>query len=402
MSAARTRCDVVVSGGGTAGHVLPAITVARALVDAGHPASAVHFVGSARGMESRLVPEAGFTVTLLPGRGIERSVSARSARAIAEMCVATVMAVAVLARLRPLVVVAVAGYASVPGAVAAYLLRIPVVVVNIDSVPGAANRLVGRFAAASAVAWPGTDLPRAIVTGPPVRAEVLAADRSATGRAAARASLGIGADRFVVLVTGGSLGARSLNDATLALAAEIAARGDLAIYHVCGARDHDRVARERLARALDPAGGLEYTVVAYEDAMATALAACDVVVARAGASTLAEICSVGVASVLVPLPGAPSDHQRRNAEILVDAGAAIVVDDSSLDGHGLASIVESLADDGARLARMGERARSLAPDDGAARIAAVIDGVAGHTRRVRGDRGGHAGESGEISRRGAR
>ncbi len=381
MSAAPGRCDVVVSGGGTAGHVLPAITVARALVDAGHPASSVHFVGSARGMEAHLVPEAGFTVSLLPGRGIERALTVASALAVAELGVATVRALLLVARLRPRVVVAVAGYACVPAALAAVVLGIPVVVVNIDAVPGAANRLVGRFAAASAVAWPGSGLPRAIVTGPPVRPEVRAVDRSPEGRAAARAALGLSPDRFVVLVTGGSLGARSLNDAALEVASDLASDDRLTIYHVAGARDHERVAAGRDALALDPSAGIDYRLVGYEGAMATALCAADLVVARAGASTLAEICAVGIASVLVPLPGAPSDHQRRNAEILAAAGAALVLDDAALRGQGLTRVVSELAADPGRVERMGTAAHSLGPGDGAARVAAVVDEVAGRARR---------------------
>ncbi len=320
MTSARARRGVVVTGGGTAGHVLPALTVARALVDAGHPIGSVHFVGSRRGMEGRLVPEAGFSVTVLPGRGVERALTLRSALALAALAIASVRAVLLLARLRPSVVVAVAGYASVPASLAAALLRVPIVVVNIDSVPGAANRLVGRFAAACAVAWPGTSLPRAIVTGPPVRPEVLAADRSPAGRAAARATLGVAPDRVLVVVTGGSLGARSLNDAALALASGLAERGRIALYHVTGARDHERVVEAARAIPGGEGSGPDYRVVGYEDAMSTVLAAADLVVARAGASTLAEICAVGVASVLVPLPGAPSDHQRRNAEVLEKAG----------------------------------------------------------------------------------
>lgn len=369
-------CDVVVTGGGTAGHVLPAITVARALVEAGHDPSSVRFVGSRRGMEARLVPEAGFEVTLLPGRGVERAPTVRSALAIAELACATLLAAVLLARLRPRVVVAVAGYASVPASLAAAALRIPVVVVNIDAVPGAANRLVGRFAKASAVAWPGTRLPRAVVTGPPVRREVLELDRSAAGRASARSSLGIAADRFLVLVTGGSLGARSVNDGALALASDLALDPRLAIYHVSGARDHERVAAAAGTLGLDAAHGLDYRLVGYEGAMPAVLAAADLVVARAGASTLAEICAAGIASVLVPLPGAPADHQRRNAEILERAGAAVVVEDAALVLHGLAPVVSSLASDPGRVASMGAAARLLAPGDGAARVAAVVDEVA--------------------------
>ncbi|MCU1493494.1 MAG: murG [Acidimicrobiaceae bacterium] len=377
------RYDVVVSGGGTAGHVAPALAVAEALVDAGHERSAIHFVGSSRGMEARLVPEAGFEVSLLPGRGIKRRLTLENALAVAELATATLRAFALLARRRPSVVVAVAGYASVPCALAARPLGIPVVVVNIDAVPGAANRLVGRFAAASAVALPGTPLPRAVVTGAPVRPEVLAIDRSDSGRAAARAKLGIDPDRFLVLVTGGSLGARSLNEAALGVARLLSLRRDLAIYHVAGARDHDAMAARLAELALSAERGLDYRLVGYEPAMAEVLAACDLVVARAGASTVAELTVVGLAAVLVPLPGAPSDHQRRNAELLEERGAATVLDDAMCTPERLVELITSLAADPARVAAMAAAAANLGRRDAAARVADLVEEVAARGSRRR-------------------
>ncbi len=383
MTAAR-HYDVIVSGGGTAGHVSPSLAVARALVDAGHEPAAVHFVGSRRGMEGRLVPQAGFEVTLLPGRGIERRVSLRNLVTVAGLGVALLRATVIVARHRPAVVVAVAGYASVPCALAAWLLRVPVVVVNIDAVPGVANRLVARFAVASAVALPGTGLARAVVTGAPVRPEILAVDRDPGGRAAARAALGIGDGRLVVVVTGGSLGARTLNDAAVGLTSLFRDRGDVTVYHVCGTRNYEMLdARMRGAgvgvRSAAP-GALDYRLVAYEDEMATVLAACDLLVARAGASTVAEVTVAGVPSVLVPLPGAPSDHQRHNAERLAGFGAAIVLDDAQCTPDRLAAIVDELGSDPAKLAAMGTAARSLGRRDAGARIAALVDDVAARRR----------------------
>ena len=380
MSATRRHYDVIVSGGGTAGHVSPAIAIARALVDAGHEPAAIHFVGSARGMEGRLVPAAGFSVTLLPGRGLERRLSVRNLVTAAELAVALLRAVVLVARHRPAVVVAVAGYASVPCSLAARLLGIPVVVVNIDSVPGIANRLVARIAVASAVALPGTDLPRAVVTGAPVRPEVLAIDRSRAGRTGARRALGIDDGRFVVVVTGGSLGARTLNDAAAGLALALRDDGRFTLYHVCGTRNADTVDRQVRALGMTPAptgtSALDYRLVAYEDEMATVLAACDLLVARAGASTVAEITVAGVPAVLVPLPGAPSDHQRHNAQSLASCGAALVVDDACCTPDRLASIVLRLAGDPAALEAMEASARALGHRDAAARIAALVDDAA--------------------------
>jgi UDP-N-acetylglucosamine--N-acetylmuramyl-(pentapeptide) pyrophosphoryl-undecaprenol N-acetylglucosamine transferase len=172
----------VVAGGGTGGHAVPAVAIGRAIIDRGHPQASVHFVGSRRGIERRMVPDAGFEITLLPGRGIVRRLSWSNARsnvtAVAGLVSAVFRATWLLARLRPAVVVSVGGYASVPCVVAAVILRVPLIVAEQNAVPGLANRVAGRFARACAVSFPGTPLPRAVLTGNPVRPEILAADRS--------------------------------------------------------------------------------------------------------------------------------------------------------------------------------------------------------------------------------
>ncbi|MEO6121889.1 MAG: glycosyltransferase, partial [Acidimicrobiales bacterium] len=200
----RLPTDVLVAGGGTAGHVVPALSVAVALVARGHPAGSLHFVGSARGQEAQLVPAAGFTVTLLPGRGIARRLTARTMLAnlgaVFGLCRAIAQAVVLVARRRPRVVLSVGGYASVPAAAAAVLLRRPLVLHEQNAVPGSANRLFARFARASAVSFEGTALPRAVLTGNPVRPEILAIDRSDAGRHAARAALGLPGGAVVVAV----------------------------------------------------------------------------------------------------------------------------------------------------------------------------------------------------------
>ncbi len=212
----------IISGGGTAGHVIPAIAVGRALVDRGHPAASIHFLGAGRGIESRLVPEAGFGVTLLPGRGLERRLTLRNVRAAAGLAAGAVKGVALVARRRPSVIVSVGGYASIPGVVASVVLRVPLVVVEQNAAPGAANRVAARVARAAAVAFPGTDLPRAVLTGNPVRQEVLAVDRSPSGQAAARQALGLPARATVVVAFGGSLGAGTINRAVVGLVEPLA------------------------------------------------------------------------------------------------------------------------------------------------------------------------------------
>jgi len=391
---ATPRCYALVAGGGTAGHLQPALAIAEALVARGHERSSIEFLGSERGQDAATLEGRGFPVTLLPGRGIVRSLAlsdlVRNVRSAGELVVAAVRAVGVVGRARPRVVVAVGGYASLAGAVGAIVHRVPLVLVNVDAVPGAANRLFGRCARASAVGWPGNPLPRAVVTGTPVRPEITAVDRSASGRARARRELGLPGDRSLVVAFGGSLGARQINRAVDGAAGRWAARDDLAIYHIAGRRDWaayagdvgvDRVPAEGPGVTAE---GLAVVRVAYEDRMPTVYAAADVVVCRAGAMTVAELAVAGVPAVLVPLPGAPGDHQTANARVLERAGAAVLLPDGDCTPAGLVGVVEGLLADPARLAAMGRAAASVSrPDaaDAGARVveeSALPDGGGGH------------------------
>ncbi len=356
-----TRRYALVAGGGTGGHLVPALAVARALGE-GHGPDAVELVGARRGLDAELLAGEGVPATLLPGRGIARRLDARSLLgnlgAVAGLAAAFVAALVIVIRRRPSVVVAMGGYACVPTALAAAVVGIPVVLVNVDAVPGAANRLVGRFARGAAVAFEGTALPRSVVTGAPVRAAIVrSAHPDDRARAAARHALGLPGDRLVVAAVGGSLGSKRLNEACLGLAGLWARRGDVALYHVVGRRDWSwaaQVAPETPAAAEHE--GLCYIQIPYEEQMALLYQAADVVVSRAGANTVAELAVVGVPSILVPLPGAPGDHQRANAGVLERAGAAVVISDFDCDAARLATEIDALAADPGRLDAMGAAA----------------------------------------------
>ena len=360
----------VIAGGGTAGHVVPGLAVARALVARGHAPETIHWVGSQRGTEGRMVAEAGFEATLLPGRGIQRRLTTENLGAAWGLARAGGEALSLVRSRRPAVVLAMGGWASVSCAMAAVAVGVPVVVAEQNAVPGAANRLTGRFAKAAAVPFPGTPLPRAVVTGNPVRAEILAVDRSPGGRAAARAALGLPENRRVVAVFGGSLGALRLNNAVLGALTTWAGRGHLAVRHVVGERDWPLVT----GRATDlPPDGLFYQPVRYDDQRELSLAAADLAVSRAGGNTVAELAAVGMASVLVPLPGAPGDHQTANARHLSDAGAAVLVADHELSATRLVGEVDALLGDADRLAAMGQAATAVARRDAAEAVAALVE-----------------------------
>jgi undecaprenyldiphospho-muramoylpentapeptide beta-N-acetylglucosaminyltransferase len=369
----------VIAGGGTAGHVFVALATARALSGRGIGRDEIELVGSSRGQEAALAGEDGFAMTLLPGRGLVRGFrlapQLANLGALAGLGWATVRALAILVRRRPRVVVSVGGYASVPAGLAAAILRVPLVLVNVDARPGLAHRVLGRFATASAVAFPGTVLPHPVLTGAPVRDDLAGADHTPDRAANARIGLGVPADRRTVAVFGGSLGARRLNDAALALAAVYRARGGLTLFHVSGPRNFEAVQAARAESAAPAEGddsGLCYRLVPFEENMAALYCAADVVVCRAGALTVAELSLVGVPAVLVPLPGAPGDHQSANAAALVDAGAAVLLKDAECDGRRLADLLNELLADPPRLFAMGKAAKALGRPGAAEAVATLV------------------------------
>lgn len=316
----------VVTGGGTAGHVLPALAVAEGLVARGHDPASIHYVGARRGIETRLLPETPFPHHFFDVVGLQRSVSRRNLGFVPKLMSARRQAIRLLRGLRPRVVVSVGGYASLPVVLAARKLGVPIVVVSYDLRPGWASRVAARYAAACAVAFPDSPLPGARQTGAPVRQAVLEVDRD-RDRDRARQALGLPLDRFVVAVMGGSQGSGVLNDAIARLVDLHAADGRLAIRHVVGERF---IGGARPAR--DGAdGGIVYQPVGYESQMPCVYAAADLLVARGGASTVHEVAVTGIPAVLVPWSGAAEDHQTMNVRWLSDDGAAILLTESEVD-----------------------------------------------------------------------
>jgi len=360
----------VVTGGGTSGHVLPAIAIADALVAGGHRASEIVYVGAKRGIETRLLPPTGYPHHFLDVVGLQRRLTLRNLTFPFKMVAAIGAATKLLRRLRPAVVVSVGGYASFPATLAARLRRIPIVVVSYDRRPGLASRISARFATVCATAFEGSTLPRARFTGAPVRHELITLDRAAD-RAGARSALGIPQDRFVVVVFGGSLGSRVLNDAVTGMVDTFAERADIAVRHVVGDRFLGTAAAER-----DGARGIMYTVIGYEDQMVRVYAAADLMITRAGASTIAELATVGMPAIIVPWAGSADDHQSDNARILGDGGAAIVITEDLLSARALAEAVTDLIDDPVRLGEMAAAAHDAGAPQRSGRLAALIEEVA--------------------------
>jgi UDP-N-acetylglucosamine--N-acetylmuramyl-(pentapeptide) pyrophosphoryl-undecaprenol N-acetylglucosamine transferase len=347
---------VVIAAGGTAGHVVPALAVADALRDSG---AEVEFVGGERA-EAQLVPAAGYPFYPIQVRGIDRRNPLKAARAVALAVLALPRALALLRRLRPDVVIGGGGYVAGPVGLAAVLLRIPLLLTEADSHLGMANRLLAPAAKRVFLSFPltGRSGGKYVVSGRPVPPGTGKADR-----AGARRRFGIPEDEQCVLVFGGSLGARTLNHAALDA---FGAAAPCAVLHASGHRDY-----EALRRQLDELGSPpHYHLHAYIDPFADALAAADLVTARAGGSVL-ELAAAGLPSVLVPYPHATADHQTGNARWMEQEGAAVVVPDSELDGPRLAREVGALLAAPARLRAMAGAAERVAKPDAARTVAAA-------------------------------
>ena len=371
-SAFRMTVRLLIAGGGTGGHLYPGIAVARELL-ARVPGSTVTFVGTAAGIESRVVPREGFELEVIRSAGLKGKSLQAIARGAALLPLSAIDAWQVLSRRRPSVVIGVGGYSSGPVVALAALRRIPTLLMEQNAMPGLTNRWLAGLVNAAAVTYEESVSffgGRAFVAGNPVRAEFFTAPAAAEAVAGLREGYDEhgqppGAAR--VLVFGGSQGAHAINVAMVEAASRLAAATPrLAITHQTGERDLEMV-RDGYRHA-----GLQARVEPFLFAMDREMKAADVVVCRAGATTLAELMAAGRPSVLVPLPTATDDHQRKNAEALVRHGAARMVEQKELTGERLARELLALAADAATRAAMSARARSLARPE-AARL--IVDRV---------------------------
>ena len=362
---------IVIAGGGTGGHVFVAEAVADALIATGERPGSLAYVGSRRGQEKVLLAGSAIPLTLLPGRGIKRSLAPRDILknfgAVAGLVAGIGSLLIRFASWKPRAVVSVGGYAALAAGVAAAIWRRPLILVNIDAVPGSTHRFLARFASASCVISPSTPLPNPIVTGAPVRAEFEEVDRSREARSEAKIALGADPERPLLAVVTGSLGARSVNMAVVALAERWRDRS-LTIYHVTGERDREVVS----AMAPDGAMALDYKIVEFESRMSLLYQASDLVLCRAGALTVAEIALVGLCAVLVPLPGAPGDHQTKNAEAMVDLGAGTMISDPALTSDLLDEVLSALLSAPERRDQIERAAQSLGRPRAAAAVAKVV------------------------------
>lgn len=352
----------ILAGGGTGGHVIPALAIANGL--RARFAAEVLFIGTARGIENRLVPRAGYQLKLVQVGALKNVSLATRLRTVLDLPLAIAKAWSILHDFRPDVVIGVGGYASGPAMLAAALTNVPTVAFEPNYVPGFANRLIAPLVTAAAVQFSETAraFRRAYVTGVPVRHEFFALPPLS------------GNEPPTLLVFGGSQGAHAINQAVVASLGALAARvPGLRIIHQTGERDSND------AQAAYLSAGVPAEVSPFIEKMPEAFARADLLVCRSGASTVAEVTAAGKPAVFIPFPRAADDHQRRNAEALEKRGAALLIPESELTSERLVEAVASLLNDRARLRRMGDEARKLAHPTAAreiAELAARVGGVA--------------------------
>jgi len=353
---------ILIMAGGTGGHVFPALAVAKYLSQQGWK---VRWLGTADRMEARLVPQHGFDIEFIDIKGVRGNGLMRKLMAPFKVIRSVMQACAVIKDFKPDVVMGMGGFASGPGGVAAKLLGIPLVLHEQNAIPGMTNKLLSKFATEVLCAFPGTftDV-NAQVVGNPIRQELMALG----------SNKGVSCEEALkVLVIGGSLGAKIFNDVMPVVLDGVSQSHPMTVWHQVGRNNLAKVKAEY--QHLGQSGSVK--VAEFIDDMEAAYRWADVVVCRSGALTVSELAAVGLPSLLVPYPHAVDDHQTKNAQVLVDAGAAFLVPQPVADSEKLISKLSMLASDRVQLCQMGERARHVAVLDATQRVADICIKLAG-------------------------
>jgi UDP-N-acetylglucosamine--N-acetylmuramyl-(pentapeptide) pyrophosphoryl-undecaprenol N-acetylglucosamine transferase len=358
---------VLLAGGGSAGHTSPLLATADALRRR-HPDLEVTALGTARGLETQVIPAAGYPLELVTPVPLSRTLGADLLRLPLRLKASRDEALAVLDRIHPDVVVGFGGYVSVPAYLAARKRRLPLVVHEGNALPGIANKLGARFTSYVATSFPDTPLRHAHYTGLPVRRMIATLDRAAL-RSEGRSFFGLDPDLPTLLVTGGSQGARRLNDGVSAAAPQLRAAG-VQVLHVVGPKGS-----VDLTASTGDADAAPYVVVPYVDRMDLAYAAADLAVCRAGSNTVTEVSGVGLPAVFVPLP-IGNGEQALNARPVVDAGGGLLVGDAAFSAEWVRATLPQLLHDTDRLAAMSAAAAGVIPLDADERLADLVERAA--------------------------
>ncbi len=347
----------VLAGGGTAGHIFPALSIAREIENRGLN---WHLITSQRGLEDKLTAEIRDKSTALKTSGFQRKLNpsaiSRNIKAIVQQIFARRRAKKIFKKLKPSVVLSLGGYAAIPCGLAARSLNIPVVLLEPNAVAGAANKVLSRWAKACAVSFNDCRLPNSALVGNPVRPEIAAVDRK-KDREEVRRNLGI--TGFFVVIVGGSLGSKKLNTIMLQSLSELQNFSEVNICHIVGARDWDWFSKSKKTELKKLQGDFSwYETIEFEKNMANLYAAADLFISRAGAAVIAELAVTGVPSVLIPLPDAAGNHQIANARAFSATGSAALLEEADLTPDRLTGLIARYMSEPGLLEKMSHNARA--------------------------------------------
>lgn len=366
---------VLVTGGGTGGHIYPALAIARGIKEK-HPEAEILFVGTVKGLEADIVPREGFPFRTVTVEGLTRKISIKAFTTLLKTCKGCFEAFKIIKGFKPSVVVGTGGYVCGPVVLIAGLLRIPTLIHEQNAYPGITNKLLARIVNKVAVTFPESRkyFPAkadVVLTGLPVRPEIQTTEREGAIRA-----LGLDKDKFTILTVGGSRGARSINKAMIKVIAQAVNGQEIQIIHMTGQLGFDETVAEMKTAGIDMVNCGNITVKPFLYNMDEALAAADLVICRAGATTIAEITVRGLPAILIPYPYASDNHQEYNARALVENGAALMILDRDLNGPKLWDVLRELYQDPHRLALMGQAARELGKPDALRHLLDMVEVLA--------------------------
>lgn len=360
---------VIIAGGGTGGHIYPAVTIARALQQMAEPCELL-FVGTKEGLEADIIPKEGFAFETIEVRGFERRISLRNLITIGKTVKSLITSWSIIKNFKPDIIIGTGGYVCGPVLLAGSFMGIPAMIQEQNVIPGVTNKILAGFVKKIAVGYNeakkyfGTNPDKVVVTGNPIRAEVLKASRSE-----GIAALGLDPNKLTVLVSGGSRGARSINEAMVALYTEFIDRNDVQILHVTGQNEYNNIVGKMDKYGIINGIAGNVIIKPYLYNMPLALAAADIAIFRAGAIGLAELTARGIPSILIPYPYAAENHQEFNARVLEEKGAAAVVRDVELPGGKLKEVLLKLLSDPQKLKSMAMASREFGKPQAAEDIA---------------------------------
>lgn len=370
---------IVLTGGGTGGHIYPAISIGRRLLEAA-PESKIHYIGTSHGLEKDLVPKEGWPFHTVEAAGLARKISLSTAMSLIKTGKGYFQARSQLKEIKPDLVLGTGGYVCGPVVLAGAHLGIPTIIHEQNAFPGLTNRWLARVADRVCITFPQSAKyfpagSRIIPTGLPIRQQIIN-----TTREEGLKGLGL-EDGFRVLVVGGSQGARSINQAMLQVYDRLKDRRDINWLHITGQGSYGEYLKELADQGLDLAVYGNITIMPYVYQMEQALSVADLVIGRAGASFLAEIMAKGLPAILIPYPYASENHQEFNARALADSGGAILIQEEQLSGQGLAEHILDLIDNRGKLLSMAKGSKELGKPDAADRIIEQIFALTGRVRR---------------------